>query len=94
MTCEDENMKSYADVPDRNLSQFSVVLAIVDIYKRAVPIEFVGRDKIDSMIAKVGSAFRLIPIVERLRILAADIIPCMQFRQSYCSYNLNVWTLT
>ena len=90
MTCEDENMKSYADVPDRNLSQFSVVLAIVDIDKSAVPIEFVGRDKIDSMIANIRSALRLIPIIERLRIHVADISPCMRFRQSYCNYNLSV----
>ena len=85
---EDENMEAYANVPNRDFAQLTIVLAIVDINQRTIPIEFVGREKIDLMVMNIGDPFRFIPIVRPGRFHRRACNSETPSRQPYRSYNL------
>lgn len=84
---EDENMKSHADVPNRDLTQLAIILAIIDIDKSGIPIEFVGCNKVDFVVANIGGALGFVPIVERFRVHKVLDNFENAVRQSYRSYD-------
>ena len=73
---ESENVKSHADEADGDLSQFAVVLTVVDEDGCRVPFEGLGSGKVDPMSSNIFAPL--------------DVIPCVSARGCHtlnCSYN-------
>src|SRR5258705_3588558 len=60
---EDQNMRDGANETSRLLSQFTVILTIVDVRQRPIPVELINRAEVDTMISHVLPTLSFIPIV-------------------------------
>jgi hypothetical protein len=90
-TGEHQNMKPVVNKADRNLSQLSVILTVVDVDIRRVPIKVAKYCEVDLVGADVGGALCFVPLVLG-RPVHHDSRRAIS-SQSDCRYNLLLGTV-
>ena len=86
-------MKPVANKADRNLSQLSVILTIVDVDLRRVPVKVAKDREIDLVGADVGGALCFVPFVLGRPVNNFHDSRKAICSQADCSYNLLVGTV-
>ena len=87
-TGEDQNVKSVSNKSRSDLTQFAVILSIVDFDDRKGPIEVLSRGEVNFMLDEVERPLCLVPAIERLRCHGTLDIHTMLCRQPKCIYNM------
>jgi hypothetical protein len=85
---ENEHMEPVADEGNRNLTQFSIVLTVIDVDIRGVPVQAANCSEVDLVGTDVGGALCFVPLVLGRRIHNFDDSRRLFCSQADCIYNL------
>src|SRR5262249_3672775 len=87
-----KDMQSRANESDRDLSQFAIILAIIDKDVSAVPIKVFGCREVDIVNKKIGRSLRFVPLVLWFGLHVSPNSEPRHSSQVDCSYDLPLET--